>query len=455
MRSDQNLLRLPPGFLWGVATAAHQNEGSNANNQWSHWEKSPGHILAAAHSGLATNWWDLETAAADFDRAADIGCNSLRLSVEWSRIEPEEGVFDQSAFEYYRAVLQLLIDRHLRPLVTLHHFTDPLWLTRLGGWENPYVAEYFTRFVGKTVGALGDLADFWCTINEPIVYAHEGYLNGHFPPGVASLPRSVAVLRNMLLAHGRAYRLIHALQNGAEVGLAHHLQVIIPANPSSSADRLAASVLDRFANRSTLEAITTGRLTPPLGIGQQFSPLIDSVDYIGLNYYTRMCAAFDPRRPGELFAHRFLPEGGEYSDDTMAGTPYSELSPNGLYLALQKLAPYHKPVYITENGLPDRLDEKRARYLASMMAEAWRATRDGVDLRGYYYWTLLDNFEWIQGWDLKFGLYSFDRTTQVRTPTSGAAVFQRLAQCNGVPRSLLGQLAPERLSLYFDSSDDA
>jgi beta-glucosidase len=443
------ILKMPDGFLWGAATAAHQNEGRNHNNQWSAWEEQPGRIHAGQRAGRATDWWDLETAAADFDRAAELGLNSLRLSVEWSRIEPEQGVFDGTALRKYAEMVGLLRARGLAPMVTLHHFTDPLWLADLGGWENPLAVDCFARFTGRVVEALGDQVTLWCTINEPTVYAYIGYNHGHFPPGVHSLPRTLNVMRRMLLAHARAYRTIHRLQNNACVGLAHHIRVYLPRDPARAADRRAAAIMDRLGNRSVYEAITDGRLTLPLGIGQRVTPLIDTCDYIGVNYYTPVRVAFDPRRPGQLFmAESFAPDA-ELSDLTPTGEAYGEIDPGGLYLALQQAAGYGKPIYITENGLPDHDDDVRPRFIATHLAETWRAIRDGADVRGYYHWTLVDNFEWAAAWSLRFGLFELDPETGVRTPRTSSAVYSRIAQANGVPRSLLAQVAPTAVGEYF------
>jgi len=444
---------MPDGFLWGVATAAHQNEGHNHNNQWAAWEQEPGHIAGGQRAGSATGWWepdtDLETAAADFDRAAELGLNSLRLSVEWSRIEPEPGVFDGAVLRKYAEMIGLLRARGLEPMVTLHHFTDPLWLTQQGAWENPLIADYFSRFVTRVVDALGDQVSLWCTVNEPLIYAYMGFLDGVFPPGVKSLRRTVKVLRNMLLAHGRAYRTIHRLQNNVQVGLAHHMRIHLPANPASAADRRAAARLDQFANRSILEAITSGKLTPLLGLGQTVPYLIDSCDYIGVNYYTTICTAFDPTRPGGFFARTFFDPNAELSDETPQGQAYGEINPRGLYLALKQVAAYGKPIYITENGVPDHDDDVRPRFVATHLAEAWRAVQEGVDLRGYYHWTLVDNFEWAAGWSLRFGLFDLDRDSGARTPKASAAIYGRIAQANGVPRSVLQKVAPASVAEYF------
>ena len=446
---ESAILGMPEGFLWGVATAAHQNEGNNTGNQWAAWEQQPGRIYAGQRSGRATNWWDLETAAADFDRAADLGMNSLRLSVEWSRIEPEPGTFDRAALARYREMIGLLRDRGLKPMVTLHHFTDPLWLTALGGWENPKVEDVFVRYVTRTVEALGDMVTFWCTINEPTVYAIEGFLEGYFPPGVKSLRRTLGVLRRMLLAHGRAYRTIHRLQNNVRVGLAHHQRVFLPANPESLVDRRAAALLDQVANRSVLEAVTRGRLTPLVGYGQQVPYLIDACDYIGLNYYTPARVTFAPTRPSWLFTRQFLDPNAESSDNTPLGEPYGEINPHGLYVALKQGAAYGKPIYITENGLPDADDDQRPRFIATHLAEAWRALQEGVDLRGYYHWTLVDNFEWEAGWSLRFGLYELDVESGRRSPRTSAAVYGRIAQSNGVPKAVLEKVAPQAVGTYF------
>jgi beta-glucosidase len=334
-------------------------------------------------------------------------------------------------------------------MVTLHHFTDPLWLTALGGWENPKVGDYFVRFVTQVVEALGDLVTLWCTINEPTVYAVEGFLSGLFPPGDVSLRRALGVLRRMLLVHGRAYRTIHRLQNNARVGLAHHYRVFVPATPGSPADRAAAALLDRVANRSVLEGVTLGRLAPLLGFGQQVTYLIDSCDYIGLNYYTPARVAFAPTQPKWLFTRQFFDPDAELSDETPLGQPYGEVDPRGMYLALKEAGAYGKPVYITENGLPDSDDDLRPRFIATHLAEAWRAVQDGVDLRGYYHWTLVDNFEWEAGWSLRFGLYELAESGGERSPRTSAGVYKHIAEANGVPRLVLDRVAPGAASTYF------
>ncbi len=443
------ILRFPEHFRWGAATAAHQNEGDNCGNNWRLWELQEGRIYQGQRCDKATNWWDLETAAVDFDRAAEMGLNALRISVEWSRIEPAPGEFDRAALDKYGRMIRLLRERGLEPMVTLHHFTDPIWLGELGAWENPLIGDYFSRFTEKVVDALGDQVNLWCTINEPIVYAFYGFHQGLFPPGGASMPRALAVLRNMLLAHGRSYRTIHRMQNDAQVGLAHHLRYFLPANPKNPFDRRLANFFDQVANRSTLDAVTYGRLGPLIGVGQIVPQLIDTSDYIGLNYYSTVHISFAASEPRMLFAKQyFVPELAS-CECTSDGQPFCEINPPGMYLALKQVHAYGKPIYITENGVPDRADKQRPFVLTTYLPEVWRAIQDGIDVRGYYHWTLVDNFEWAEGWNLRFGLIELDPETGKRTPRTSAAIYSRIAQANGVPRTLVEQWAPTEVGKYF------
>lgn len=445
----KQILRFPDGFRWGAATSAHQNEGSNYANNWHLWEEQPGRIFQGQKSGKAANWWDLQTAATDFDRAAEMGLNALRISVEWSRIEPAPGEFDAAALMKYGEMVRLLRERGLEPMVTLHHFTDPIWLDEIGGWENPLIGDYFSRFTERVVGALGDQVNLWCTVNEPIVYAFYGFAQGAFPPGGTCLPRAITVLRNMLLAHGRAYRTIHRIQNDAIAGLAHHMRYWLPGNPHSALDRRITAIFDQAANRSTLDAVTRGQFGPLVGLGQIVPQLIDTSDYIGLNYYSTAHIRFDPTEPQTLFARQYLEHDLVSCECTSDGQPYCEINPPGMYLALKKLQDYGKPVYITENGVPDREDKQRPYVLATYLPEVWRAIQDGVDVRGYYHWTLVDNFEWAEGWNLRFGLIELNPETGERTPRTSAAIYSRIARSNGVSRSLVEQWAPDEVEKYF------
>jgi len=223
-------LKFPDGFLWGAATAAHQVEGGNANNDWWAWEQTPGHIKHGDKSTIACDWWRGERYRGDFDLAQSFHQNAHRLSVEWSRIEPREGEWNADAFAFYRRVLSALLERGMTPLVTLHHFTNPLWLRAQGAWETEAVVPLFGRFATRVAQELGDLCDFWITFNEPMVYTYTGYVNAKWPPGKSDFGLAMRVLTNVLRGHAVAYHAIHRVQPHARVGLAHNILAFKPAN---------------------------------------------------------------------------------------------------------------------------------------------------------------------------------------------------------------------------------
>ena len=425
----------PPDFKWGVATSSHQVEGNNENNQWAAWEQETGRIKQGHQAGRACDWW--EHAEADFDRAAALGLNSLRLSIEWSRVEPEPGKFDEDALERYREMLQGLLDRGLEPMVTLHHFSNPLWLEKQGGWMNVGAIAYFERYVERVVRALGEQTTLWCTINEPNVYAVMGYLQGLFPPGQQDFKAMRIVLRHLLQAHGAAYRAIHRLQPAARVGLAHNLHIFDPAKPGNLLDRLAAGILDRSYNRSILNAVWKGWWTLPLGLGPAWS-LHHTLDWIGLNYYTRSLVAFDRGAKGTLYGRLSHAPDAELLDGG-----YGELYPQGLHRALKRMARLGIPIYITENGIPDSDDDQRPRALLQHLHQVWRALQWNFPIQGYYHWTLVDNFEWADGWTLRFGLIGLDPETGERTPRPSADLYAAIAKGNAITPELLDAYAPE------------
>ncbi|MBK8048368.1 MAG: glycoside hydrolase family 1 protein [Anaerolineales bacterium] len=438
-------LHFPPGFLWGTATSAHQVEGNNTNNQWWEFEQTPGKIWHGDKSGRACNWW--EDAEADFDRMHAMHLNTHRLGVEWSRIEPEAGRFDHRAIDRYREMLDALRQRGMKPMVTLHHFTNPLWLERQGGWENPAVVSHFQRYVRFTVDALSDLCDLWLTINEPLVYLAQGWFRAIWPPENKSIPAIIRVYRHMLLAHGVAYQTIHALQPEAQVGIAMAVRLFQPWDPNSMLDRFAGSLKRYIGQDVWLQGAHDGKIRPPLGFGDYNHALADSMDLIGINYYTRDLVRFTPD-PRKLFGEERYRPDGEFSDSGRRGI-YSELAPEGLYQIIREVSQFGKPVYITENGLPDHDDDQRPRWLLEHIYQVYRAIQAGSDVRGYYHWTFTDNFEWSEGWGLRFGLIELDPVTQARRPRPSAAMYATLAAENAISHALVTRYAPSLLHRLF------
>ena len=425
----------PADFKWGVATAAHQVEGNNTHNDWWAWEQEEGRIKQGHRSGLACDWW--ENAEADFDRAAAMDLNALRLSVEWSRIEPRPGVFDDSALERYSQMLQGLRARDVEPMVTLHHFTNPRWLAEQGGWENPETIPLFARFVRRVVEALSQHCDLWCTVNEPNVYSAMGYLLDVFPPGQSDFKAAMRVIRHLLAGHAAAYREIHALQPQARVGLAHNMRIFDPANPRSPLDRRAARTTDKVFNQAPLTALTRGRWTLPLGFGLAWK-LRRTLDWIGLNYYTRDLVAFDRAQRQALFSRRFSAADAELVDGD-----HGEFYPRGMFRCLHRLAHLGLPIYVTENGIPDDDDDQRPRYLLTHLHQMWHAIQLCYPVMGYYHWTLVDNFEWAEGWTPRFGLIALDPDTQVRTPRRSADLYAEAIRANAITPQMIDTYAPE------------
>jgi beta-glucosidase len=437
--SESDDLVFPQGFLWGVATSAHQVEGDNANNQWHAWE-SAGRIKSGDSCGNACGWWT--DCARDFDRARNLGINALRLSVEWSRVEPRPGEWDQAALTRYRAMLRALRDRAIRPFVTLHHFTHPVWFEQGDGFLDPASPDRFERFAGKVVEALGDLCSDWVTFNEPNVYCAMAYALGEFPPGrkgeIASAFRSMG---NMALAHARSYRAIHQLQPGAQVGWAHNYVVFHAANPRSPLDRTVAWLQHELFNQAFVSMVRDGEMRFPLGLmAADLREVRGTCDFVGLNAYSRFHVAFDPANKQQFYGQMFVPRNVPQGDPGV-DMPYGEAYPPVISAAIAAVRALGKPVYILENGVPDAADRIRPWLLVNSLRELHSNIRDGVDVRGYFHWTLTDNFEWGEGWKLRFGLFHLDEVTQQRTLRESGRIYSRIIRANAIPVELLAQFA--------------
>lgn len=431
----------PKGFLWGCATAAHQVEGNNTNNNWYRWEQE-GHTKHL--SGLACDWWGGRWKE-DFDRAAEGGQNAHRLSVEWSRIQPAPDRWDEDALEHYRLMLRGLHERGMTPLVSLHHFTDPLWLHEMGGWESDAVVPLFEKFVRKTVEALKEYCTLWCTINEPNVYALNGYLTGDFPPGKRDNKLAMRVLANMLRAHAVAYRAIHQIQPEARVGYALHYRPQVPANPASPLDRLMTNIRYSGINLAFPSGIRTGVMRTPLG-NFRIPEAKGTQDYIGLNYYTVDTVAFDPRRPRELFTRASYPK-----DADLSPTGFIANIPEGLFDSIrwaQRTFP-NLPILITENGVEDADDRLRPRYLAQHVHQMWRAVNFNWPVKGYFHWSLVDNFEWERGWTQRFGLWGLEPETQRRIRRPSVDLYAAICKENGLTSEMVQQYCPEVFEKMF------
>lgn len=429
----------PPDFRWGTATSAYQVEGFNQNSDWWPWEQTNGRIRQGHRSGQASNWW--QNAEADLDMAADMGTNAHRLSLEWSRIEPEPSRFDDDAIDRYRQILQAMHDRGIEPMVTLHHFSNPLWLVEKGDFNSQIVVDYFRRYTAKVADSLGDLIPKWVTINEPMVYMFLRYLAGDFPaPQKKGLFAGLEAIKHMLMCHAAAYHTIKEAHPTAVVGMAKNYPIFAAKPAAWLPTRWWSKRLHYLFNEMWLQAMANGRLRTPFG-SYRIPHLADSFDFIGLNYYTR-------------FYVKFPPIGGFYHTDwgpdaVVSDGNYGELYPTGIYQAIEQLLPYKKPIYVTENGVPDAADKLRPSFILSHLREIWRAISYCYPVMGYYHWSLVDNFEWDRGWTQRFGLIEMDPQTQTRQWRPSGHLYSQICRLNGISSELAATYAPDLLATMF------
>ncbi|KAJ4456313.1 putative glycoside hydrolase family 1 protein [Paratrimastix pyriformis] len=420
-----------PPFLWGTATAGYQTEGFNDNSQWFEWESATdefGRPRIKNHdkSGLASDHWRLFRH--DVSLMKHLGLSSYRFSVEWSKWEPQQGTFNQTVIEHYSDLVDALLEAGIEPICTLHHFTNPLWFQNLGSWEKSANIAVFLRFAHSVYDALGDRVKIWCTINEPEVYSMMGYLfTDQFPPAVSSPALAAEVLKNLMDAHVAVYRMFKGLEGGnaTYIGFAKNIFQFEPNRRWNPLDRLAAHLITQVYTESVLRYVETGkfRYYQPLAVNMKAEnpQAKGALDYIGLNYYSHYHVRLDPTNWARPVDRCVRPDEAALMTD-MDYPIYAE----GFYRALKRVGRVGVPVLVTENGVADGQDRGIRelwirRYLYAMacwlfdhiphpFVRQWRAMKDGVDVRGFQYWSLMDNFEWNSGFSMKFGLMQINVT---------------------------------------------
>lgn len=423
---DPSVARFPKGFLWGVATAAHQVEGHCDDCNWADWEKETGpdgqpRIKDGQVAGAACDTWNRYPE--DIRLMQELGVGAYRLSLEWSRFEPTQGAWDPAVVAHYHEELAALRAAGLQVMVTLHHFTHPRWFEAMGAFEREENLAIFVRFCERIFEEYKDEVDFWCTINEPAVYSVTGYGLGRFPPGKQDFLLMARVQRNLLLAHARVVRAIKALPGGerSRIGVVNNVNPFDPWRRWHLGDWIVARMLDRVFNTAIQDYLCTGVYSvqiPGLVRYEATDPEVKGAgDFQGLNYYSHSLVAWQPD-PKEFFRFEYHP------DDIRTDMPYA-LYPEGFKRSLHLVARAGLPIYVTENGIADARDDRRETFIERYLFAMHRAMEDGVDVRGYFYWTLVDNFEWAEGWDMKFGLYELDMTTRDRRLRPGAKALVR------------------------------
>lgn len=408
----------PGSMLWGSASSAFQVEGGCTNHDFFDWACRGG-IKDGTSPVDAVHFWKYYKK--DIALMKRMNHTTARIGLEWARIEPEQGVFDNEALSHYRRILMEMKKAKIVPMVTLHHFSNPMWLVRMGGWTSARVVPLFTRFVEKAVLALGDLVPLWITINEPAVYATAAYLFGEFPPARKSVVLMFRVQNLMARAHVAAYDAIHELYTRKSwglprVGIAKHLRTFDPCNEKSPLDRFAARFLDRYFNNYFLQKINRAKRT---------------LDIFGINYYSGDLVSFPMRMLGR--------------DELPKNKLGWDIYPEGFYRVLKRYWElYRLPIYVTENGTCDDNDELRPRYILDHVRAMHRAVREGVEVAGYYHWSTTDNFELVDGLMSRFGLVRVDHNHPLRKRTikKSGMLFGDIAGAGGITAGIVKKHLP-------------
>ena len=437
----------PDGFLWGAATSAYQIEGAveadgRGRSIWDTFTHEPGRILNGDTGDIAADHY--HRLEADLDLLAELEIPAYRFSIGWPRVQPDgRGALNRTGLSFYRRVLDGLARRGIEPMVTLYHWDLPQALEDEGGWLNRDTATRFASYAALMVEELGDLATSWITLNEPWCSAFLGYYEGRFAPGHTDYSEAYTALHHLMLGHGLALEAIRAVAPEAKVGITcNHAEIV----PAAGDDAGPARAADMEENRLFLDPVFRGSypddapailrdesLVRPGDLGLISSP----IDFYGVNYYVREAVAADPDEPNRGWKR--VPAQG------LLTSKGDGIAPDGLTSVLVRVGRDYAPglpIYVTENGAPfaDVVDEngkvadpERIEYLAAHLQAARKAIDEGVDLRGYFVWSLLDNFEWDSGYAIRFGLVFVDYDTLARIPKSSAYWYRNVIRANAIP----------------------
>jgi beta-glucosidase len=449
MEAEQSDPRVfPDGFLWGAASSAYQIEGAvredgRGASIWDTWAHTPGKIADGSTGDVACDHY--HRFRADVELMASLGLRAYRFSVSWPRVIPDgDGAANQRGLDFYDRLVDALLEHGIAPALTLYHWDLPQALQDRGGWANRTTADAFAAYAGILAARLGDRVRLWMTHNEPWVTAFVGHVHGSFPPGLRDFKLGIQVAHHVLLSHGRTVALLreHGIK---EIGISPNLTAIRPASEGAE-DKSAASRAEEYLNRWFLDPVFLGqypedlwdrldkRGLAPAVYGRDMAEIAAPIDFLGVNYYVDQVVA-DAPETGDTLAYQEVPADGPV---TASGWP---IAPNELPKLLVGLAARYRPraFYITESGAnfedppPDGgvvRDPRRVAYLRAHFAAALDAIAAGVPLRGYFVWTLLDNFEWIWGFQPRFGVVHLDRETQQRTIKESGRFLAHIARTN-------------------------
>lgn len=407
MNKNLKILKFPGGFLWGVSTSAYQVEGGNKND-WTEWEKTKSRIKNLELRGLNSNDFICGKACDSYNKyeedlklIKELNCGGFRLGIEWARIEPEEGKWNMAEIEHYRRLLSSVKSKGIKTVLTVWHWTNPIWVARQGGWANKKTVGDYLRFAELIARELGSLVDFWITLNEPMAHVGFGYIRGNFPPAKKfHFFSAIKVFFNLARAHNLVYKKIHEILPEAKVSLTSLTDYFEPANKFNPLDKLANTAARYLHHRAFLNRVK------------------NHLDFIAFDYYFHNRVSWLP--PFKVNKNKEVNDMGW------------EIYPEGIYHVIKYLSKFKNPIYIMENGIADEDDDQRPKFIVEHLKYIHRAIEEGADVRGYFYWSLLDNFEWAHGFGPKFGLYGVDRNTFKRTPRPSARIYAEICKNNKI-----------------------
>jgi beta-glucosidase len=427
-----NDIHFPKDFLWGISSSAHAVEGNCTNNQWYRWERTiidPDTGKTPIHngdkSGMAADHWnryveDIQIMKNQFHLKA------YRFSIEWSKIEPTKGNFDASAIQHYHSVIDTLLKNSIEPIVTLHHYTDPIWFADMGGFEKIENIEHFVNFSKFVFGEYSSKVKRFITLNAPNIYSLVGYSQGEFPPGKHDVKLGATVMRNLAETHVRVYEAIKSMPGGnsSQVGIIINFQQFDPANNTNTLDRMISTLLNNAYTGAYMGFFSKGTFIfsnpPKVNIRYTNMKALTSLDFIGINYYANMYAKFNFKAEN----HYELVKRDKDIQTDIGWPLYAE----GIYRAIKTASELKVPMLITENGIADAKDNLRDLFIRRYLYAVSKAIKEGYNVIGYLYWTLLDSFHWQFGFEMKFGLCHVDLNTQKRSVRIASRAYSQIVK---------------------------
>lgn len=420
----------PPEFLWGATLSAHAVEGGHFESDWWRWEQRPGRIADGATSQAGSE--HVNRYREDIGLARKLGLNALLVSLEWSRIEPNEGKPDSEALDHYGSVLQAMAAEGIHPVVALQEVTLPQWFAARGGWLRPDASAVFARYSGHVAAILGSQCRYWVPLMTPLATLRMGYLGGLWPPGLRCFRAAWKALRHMAAAHAAAFRVFRNRAPEAMIGASVLAELVHPADATRPWDLRAARWEQALSNRVWPAVLTSGKWPRPFRADHT---LAGTVDFIGVSYYGSRRVRFRPGRG--RFAQNVNGDGEGVSSNA------SVREPDGMAAVLRELAAFDKPLMVLGNGIATDDDEARRRYLLDHVAVLQSVVDAGADVRGYLHRSLLDGFEWDRGYGARYGLVHVGRTSMARTPNTSAYLYKDIAASGGIRSGALARFSPD------------